>query len=162
MESVEIEDENGKVLVSKCLLRQSQCQYFKNRETDKLLVKGQEIIDLSDLLDCASCNKEGFRDFKVRQEQIKQGKVDLENEYNQSDRFEPIKTPFVQRTLLLDIPENLLINMKRFSCANKYVSKTHVELQIEMEIWLDDVMIHEVQKDEKLQQEWYEKQAADS
>ena len=56
---------------------------------------------------------------------------------------------------MLDIPENLLINIKKFACTDRYTSKTHQDIKVEMEIWLDDVMIHKVQKDEKLRQEWY-------
>lgn len=103
--------------------------------------------------ECPKCNS------TAREEQVKndlksqKGKTEpLRDEWK---RIRTIKTPAIMRTMLFDIPENLLINLKRYNCMSRYTNKIQGLLEYESTIYLDDLMIHRIQKDnEKIVQNY--------
>lgn len=58
-----------------------------------------------------------------------------------------VKTPAITRTLLFDPPENLLINLQRYSMIRQIVKKIHTHVRFEKELFLDDLMVHRIHKD---------------
>jgi hypothetical protein len=57
---------------------------------------------------------------------LQQLREPLKDEWgNYITEYTKIKTPCIQRTLFLDLPENLLINMRTYYCLNKYTYKDH-------------------------------------
>jgi len=67
-----------------------------------------------------------------------------EHEANGTIQYKKEESEFVQRTLLFDIPETLVINLKRYTCKNRSFLKDHTRLQIKKILYLDDYMIHRV------------------
>lgn len=46
---------------------------------------------------------------------------------------------------MFDLPENLIINLKRYKSEDNFVQKNHQDIKIKSTIYLDDIMIHKVE-----------------
>ena len=57
-----------------------------------------------------------------------------------------VYSPFLQRTLMVDPPSNLMINIKRYFIKDGKVAKDHTFLEFKPSIFLDDIMLHRVPK----------------
>jgi hypothetical protein len=53
----------------------------------------------------------------------------LKDEFGIPVKFEPVKRPFVSRTLLLDIPETLIINVMRYSVVENFTIKDQSDVK---------------------------------
>lgn len=69
-----------------------------------------------------------------------------------------VKRPAVHRTLFFDIPETLVINVKRYSLRNGFLFKDHDQIELEKVIYLDKSMVHRVQRDNYYQMKMYKDQ----
>ena len=57
-----------------------------------------------------------------------------------------VYSPFLQRTLIVDPPANLIVNIKRYYIDDGQVTKDHTFLEFKPFLYLDDVMLHRVHK----------------
>jgi hypothetical protein len=99
--------------------------------------------------ECPKCNQEEYQKFIEERKLIKQGVIKPIMENGIEKQYKKVYRPAAQRTLLFDLPENLLINVQRYTCKFKDVGKQHTLLKFEKEIYLDENMIHKVNSDNK-------------
>lgn len=100
------------------------------------------------LLYCDYCNADRKMKFKKRWEQIAKGEV-IKSAWEE-EHYEPKYTEFIRRELLIDLPENLVLTLKRYQTIYRVPSKLQTPVKLEESIWLDECMIHRVQKMKKL------------
>jgi len=105
--------------------------------------------DQKNLYECPNCNKiENQRKKDLERSMKASGKFQTMSYQERLDwekeRKRKMKTEFCQRTLFFDLPENLIINFKRYEVKDKMFIKDHTNVEIKSSIYLDDYMVHRV------------------
>ena len=100
------------------------------------------------MLECEHCNREPKAKFYKLKEQILKGEVSKSSW--EGEKYVPMYTEFIRRDLILDLPENLVITLKRYQAVMRVPSKLHTPVKLEESLWLDECIIHRVQKMKKV------------
>ena len=58
--------------------------------------------------------------------------------------IELLDTEAIQRTLFLDLPLNLVLNVKRYQMKGPFMEKDHQPIKIKQELYLDECSLHRV------------------
>lgn len=73
--------------------------------------------------ECPKCNARLRREWEEYERQAKMGKVELKMKNGVKQEFETLKTEAIQRTLFFDLPEHLVLSVKRYAVHDKFRSK---------------------------------------
>ena len=73
--------------------------------------------------ECPKCNAKLRREWDDYERLAKLGKVELKMKHGVKQEFETLKTEAIQRTLFFDLPEHLVVSVKRYTVHNKFRSK---------------------------------------
>jgi ubiquitin C-terminal hydrolase len=118
--------------VEDLLQRLSQVEYLRAAESK---------------FECPKCNARLRREWDDYERLAKLGQVELKMKNGVKEEFATLKTEAVQRTLFFDLPEHLVISVKRYGVQDKFRTKRQEPLGFPLQLHVDENMLHRVHKD---------------